>query len=72
MITVNITKAKRRFGIPPRKQWRYTIRFGNNDKLSDRDTYANPEDIVEALQKFRDEPVRVRIHYVDGTSVVEL
>ncbi len=70
MITVDIKQAKRRFGIPPRKQWRYTISFGNYAKLSDRDTYANPADVVEALRKFRDEPVRVRIHYAD--EVVEM
>lgn len=68
MTIVDITPAKRRFGIKPRKQWQFRITHTNGNNLSTQDTYANAPDIVSMLRNFRSDPVTVRIHYDNGVQ----
>lgn len=70
MITVDIRKAKRRFGRKPRGQWRFTIRAANGRNLSTQDTYANTGDITSMLRALRSDRVQVRIHYDGGAGQV--
>ncbi len=72
MITIDVKPARRRFS--GRKQCRYTIIAGNGTLISDRDTYANPGDIraIMATLVDSDEPVQLRVHYVQGTVTERL
>lgn len=72
MTTVDITPAKRRFGLKPRKQWSFMLTAENGTKLSDRDTYANIGDVLSMLRGLREQPMRVRIHYDTGVETVQL
>lgn len=72
MITVDVRKAKRRFGIKPRSQWKLRITAENGRNLSTQDTYANPGDIVSMLTGLRRQPMQVRIHHNNSTEVIEL
>lgn len=65
---VEITPAKRRFGRTPRKQWQFLIIGDNNKPISEKDTYANVDDIIDALRKFKNEPVEVVIHYAKSVG----
>lgn len=72
MNTCDITPAKRRFGVKPRKQWRFSVTAANGERLDPRDTYANVGDILAMLEGLRNNPLRVRIHYLDGIKEMTL
>ena len=72
MNRLTITPAKRRFGRKPRRQWKFALRFANGRQLSGNDSYANPQDIIDAVRTIRDEPLKVEIHYDDRVEAYEL
>ena len=47
MITILVAPARRRFGRPPRRQWKFAI-MAANGMISDR---ANPGDILAVLHE---------------------
>jgi hypothetical protein len=72
MININIVPAKSRFGLPKRKQWKFQIIGGNGEPLDPRDTYANPADIFNLLQKLRWDRMDVHVHYEQGVETTTL
>ena len=67
-----ITPAKRRFGRRPRKQWQWVIKAENGQRLDPRDTYANVDAIIDAVQSIREPPLEVEVHYQAGIRTYQL
>ena len=67
MITIDVKPAKRRFSL--RKQWKFTVTGGNNERIDPRDTYANIGDIRDIWTRIinSSEPVRLVVHYSNGS-----
>ncbi len=74
MITINVTPAKRRFGLKPRKQWQFQITTGNKKPIDPRDTYANVGDIHAIWDRIvgGSETVQIVVHYADGPKTTIL
>lgn len=73
MITITAWPAKQRFGRNRKRgQWKFEVTGGNGEPIDPRDTYANLgaiQDIWRAIVA-SGEPVRFRVRYPDGETVV--
>lgn len=72
MTIVNIRAAKRRFGLKPRKQWKFEITAANGEPLHPNDSYANTGDIITMLHTLREDEMVIHIHYEKGVETITL
>lgn len=67
MYTIEVVQARQRFGLRRRLQWRWSIAAANGGRIDPRDTYNNPDDVLDVLGRLLcNGPVRYRVRYLDG------